>query len=212
MLNNHYPLRREECDRAILAYASNYPGSVVTLDAGRNLGLHDGLNFILGTIPLADDDIVIGYDSDESPQRQGWVNAMRRVFAADPKTGWLSLTMYYINEALDQGSVPYELVGGERVRYPSSPLMNVVVGWRGATIKAMGGKLVEPHRYYGGIESQMQPMCKEAGYRVGFLPDWPTLNHRSLSDPMYETYKHHHVGVAQPVFPGSFEEWLKERT
>ncbi len=210
VLNNHYPLRREECNVAIEEYSSQN-SHVVVHDAGKNLGLHDGLSYLLNTLLLADDDIVIGFDSDEDPQRKGWANAMQRVFAADPTVGWLSLTMKYINEALDQGSVPNERIGGEWVRFPPSPLMNVVVGWRGATIKAMGGKLVEPHRWYGGLESMMQPMCREAGYRVGFLADWPTLNHRALSDPIYETYKHHHVGVAQPIFPGSFEDFLKEQ-
>jgi hypothetical protein len=207
VLDNHYPLHREETTAAIASYAAKCH-DVLVIDAGKNLGLHEGLNHLLIGIPLADDDIVVGYDADEDPVRAGWLEAMARVFAADRTVGWLSLMAKVLEERLDHDRAGERIVGGERVRFPTTSLMNCVVGWRGAAIKAMG-RMDEPHAFYGGLEGTMQPRCRSAGYSIGFMSDYWTLNHRGLADKTYELYKLRHVGHEQPHFPGSFDEWIK---
>ena len=208
VLNQHYPLRQAGEPNALEEY-SKYPG-VTIYDAGSNLGLHGGLNYLLERISLADDDIVVGIDPDDGPRRQEWLDAMLRVFATDSQVGWLSLVTPQIIVALDKDAVSSLIIGGERVRFPGAPLMQVVVGWRGSMLKKLG-PMTEPHAYYGGLESDMQPRCRALGYTIGFMVDYLTDSHRCLADRTYELYKLHHVGFEQPIFPGSFDEWLAGR-
>ena len=206
VLDNHYPLNAEASTKAIWGYAAEYQ-DVTIFDAGKNLGLHEGLNHLLSSILVADNDIVVGYDADEDPVRAGWIEAMARVMAADPSVGWLSLMAKVLEEQLDHDRVAVRDVGGERVRFPNTSLMNCVVGWRGSMLKAIG-KMEEPHAFYGGLEGTMQPKCRKAGYSIGFMADYWTLNHRGMADKTYELYKLRHVGHELPHFPGSFDEWI----
>ncbi len=208
VLDQHYPLRPYAVGDALAEYWGQ--GQVQTYDEGRNVGLHEGLNVLLSKIDLKDEDIVVGIDPDDGPRRKGWLEAMIRVFGAGSKAGWLSLVTPQIIEVLDERKAPVVTLGGEHVRFVTEPLMNVVVGWRGSTLKAMG-KMEEPHNFYGGLESAMQPKCMAAGYAVGYMVDYFTDSHRHLADEEYEIFKTRHVGFTQPVFPGSFEDFLKEK-
>jgi hypothetical protein len=207
VLDNHYPLREAEVRNALWDYAQE--PRVTIHDAGKNLGLHEGINYLLGQIAIAPDDVVVAYDADEAPQQVGWVEAMQRVMMADPKVGWLSLMAEVLKESLDHDRVPTVNVGGELVRFPNTSLMNCVVGWRGSMLAAIG-PMQEPHAFYGGIEGTMQPKARSAGFRVGFMADYWTKNHRGLADKTYELYKLRHVGHELPHFPGSFADWIKE--
>src|SRR6185369_2239868 len=75
LLNQHYPLGGDETKQAIAEYAGMY-GNVRVFDCGRNLGLHDGLQFLVDQIEPLDDDVVVGFDPDEKPLSDGWAHAM----------------------------------------------------------------------------------------------------------------------------------------
>ncbi len=211
VLDQRYPLRPYDVHAALLEYVNANRRSVTLYGEGKNVGLHEGLNVLLSKIDLKDEDIVVGIDPDDGPRRKGWLEAMIRVFEADPKAGWLSLVTPQIIGVLDERKSSVVTLGGEHVRFVTEPLMNVVVGWRGATLKAMG-KMEEPHAFYGGLESVMQTKCMAAGYTVGYMVDYHTDSHRHLADEEYELFKIRHVGFVQPIFPGSFEDFLKEGT
>ncbi len=208
LLDQHYPLKGDEVSEAIDSYRLVTPEAIVW-DAGKNLGLHGGLNYIMERLEqvLRPDDIIIAFDCDESPERAGWADAMLRVFAADPKCGWLSLTTAPIDAELDRMQAPVIEVGGERVRIPEYNLMNVVCGWRVSAIRA-AGVFTEPFAWYGGLEIAMQPKFREAGYWVGWMPEYKTFANHHLADATYQDFKRAHVGFTQPIFPGSFEEWI----
>ncbi len=210
VLDNHYPLNHDSVRAALEQYQEGHPRQVVLVDAGKNLGLHEGLNYLFKMFgsSFADDDVVVGFDSDEAPVRAGWLDAMLQIFAADPKAGWLSLNCPMVNESLIRQGVELSTVAGHRLRIPPMAMMNVVVGWRVGCLRAMG-QFQEPHAYYGGIELAMQPLAREKGYWVGFLEDFHTSNHRGFADRIYELYKLRHVGHELPHFPGSFDEFLK---
>lgn len=210
----HYPLERPNIGEFLAQ--KHDEGAVITsqhLDAGENRGLHENANYVLGKIDpfLDDEDVVIFYDADEGPTRAGWFEAMRSVFKADPTCGWLSLNAPPIREVLNDRKVPIvEVAGadGVRVRVPPFCLMNLVCGWRVGALRKIG-PLNEPHKWYGGLELDAQPKFRAAGYWVGWLEDFDTQPHGSLADATYTEYKRRHVGHDQPVFTGSFEEWLK---
>lgn len=210
LLDQHYPLGHTETLSAMKEYLA---GSKIAelWDAGKNLGLHEGLNYIFARLEkegtLQDEDVIFAYDADEGPLRKGWSEAMLRIFDADPKCGWLSLTAQGIDDQLNSCAVPVQVVGGEQVRVPNFNLMNVLCGWRVGAIRA-AGVFTEPYAYYGGLEIAMQPKFRDAGYWVGWLPEYKTQPQHVLSDKNYEAYKRAHVGHTTPVFPGSFEEYL----
>lgn len=210
VLDNHYPLDAISAHAAIDAYAASREGKVTVVDAGRNLGLHEGLNHLFDRFGKAFDgnDMLVAYDADEAPVNAGWAAVMASVFASDPKAGWLSLNCNAVNESLERQGVAIEVRAGQRMRVPTFPMMNVVVGWRVDCVRLMG-LFQEPHAYYGGIELAMQPLCREQGFYVGFLEDFWTSNHRGYADRVYELYKLRHVGHELPHFPGSFDEFLQ---
>jgi len=211
ILNQHYPLEPASMDLSIAKYAAQYPSTTLVLDAGKNLGLHHGLNYMLEQLTpgLEDDDIIIGFDLDEAPPA-GWLRAMLDVFTGDPSFGWLSLTVPASNEVLEYNGCDKFVINGVRVHSPSYALINTVCAWRWSAIKKVGA-FMEPHQWYGGLEVAMMPKFWEHGYRVGWLPDFVTGNHRHYADASYELYKHRHVGHVLPEYPGSFEDWVKER-
>lgn len=182
---------------------------ITMLDAGKNMGLHENANWVLRDLDpeLADEDVVVFYDADEGAQQYGWLSAMEAVFQTDPKCGWLSLTAKPIHDVLDESEVPITEVAGVRLRVPSFCLMNLVCGWRVGALRKIG-PLNEPHRWYGGLEVDAQPKFRAAGYWIGWLQDFTTQPFGWLQDESYTAYKKHHVGHAEPIFPGSFEEWL----
>ena len=208
-LDQRYPLNAPDMGSWVWEQQAP-PCSTVYMASECNLGLHGGLNKLLeySTEDLEDEDIIIAYDADEGPLQEGWLDAMLRVFAADSTCGWLSLTASAIDEQLDAMRTPTTVVGGEKVRIPVDCLMNVVCGWRVGALRASGGVFTEPYAYYGGLEIDMQPKFRKAGYWVGWLVDYKTQPHHVLSDETYRQYKLAHVGFEQPTFSGSFEEWL----
>ncbi len=48
VLNQHYPIGREAVDNLLVEYRDANEPWVTLADAGRNLGLHGGLNFLMG--------------------------------------------------------------------------------------------------------------------------------------------------------------------
>lgn len=211
ILNQHYPLEPESMKLSIATYAAKYPSTTLVLDAGKNLGLHGGLNYMLTQLApgLDDDDVIVGLDPDEAPPA-GWLAAMLTVFQRDERFGWLSLTVPASNDWLEKHGCKKFEIGGVRVHSPDYALINTVCAWKWSAVKKVG-EFMEPHKWYGGLEVAMMPKFWDHGYRVGWLPDFVTGNHRQHADATYEQYKRRHVGHETPEFPGSFEDWVKER-
>lgn len=209
-LDNRYPLGKQELREAMREHTDKHPFSS-RLDFGENLGLHGGLNKILEVADsvLHNDDVVIAIDADDDPQQVGWVSAMMLLFAERPDVGWISLMCEPGRDVLNQRGVAIDHAntGDVRYRIPGFPLINTVCAWRVQALRALG-PIVEPHKYYGGIEVAMMPKFEEAGWRVAWLEDFTVASHRHLGDPIYERYKQRHVGHVKPVFPGSFDEYI----
>lgn len=234
LLWQHYPLNGEETRRAVLKYVApdagteSWPvgepiaiaggGPLNYFDCGYNMGLHDGLQFLVDQLKPADDDVVIGFDPDENPLQEGWAHAMANVMAADPKCGWLSLMSPPAHEyMLRHGhsvkhvpAPPQTNIASYEVWVPGYSLINTVCAWRGSALKAMG-KFNEPHAFYGGFEGAMMPPTMAAGYWIGWMRDYHVAPLHDLHDAEYSLYKPHHVGFKQPLFPGSFADWLVSR-
>jgi len=131
LLDQHWPLDYAATRAAIDEYVAAHPDTVL-LDAGANLGLHRGLNYMVEHALAAapDDAVIVAFDPDEAPQTTTWLQAMRSVMSADSKCGWLSLMNRPCLDHLDEQHIPTTEVAGMRLRVPGYSLMNVLCGWR----------------------------------------------------------------------------------
>ena len=167
ILDQHYPLRHKELQEAIAEYKASAPYTVHWFDAGKNLGLHEGLNYMISHIPAEHDEaLIIGLDQDENPHREGWLEAMRAVMTADPACGWLSLMHPAAQAHMEKHGFTVRTPGGVNVWTHNYALINTVCGWRLSAIRKVG-KFHEPHQWYGGLEIAMMPGYRDAGYWIG---------------------------------------------
>lgn len=213
LVDQHYPLDYPLVRSTIEALAANLPRAHL-LDPGRNLGLHEGLNWACRQVPLGDDDVIVGLDGDELLETPGWLDAMMAMFRADPRLGWVSLGSPNVDdEAVARGPMrsPIVELAGYRAYEFVEPMINHVCGFRWRAVRSAGG-FWENRPYYGGLESDLMPRFKGAGYRVLHM-----LDHRvarvdalRLQDDAYQDYKRAHTSE-RDRFDGSFDEWLRAR-
>jgi len=194
-LYNHYPLsRREEYEHLCLKYGLQF------FDSGGDRGLHGSLNNWLDSVKLPDDELICVFDPDSDPDPGFHVEA-ERVMRKYP-IGWLSLRipgMEMWSEAwTEQDGVLY---------LPTFAHMHTSTFLTEA-VRKLGG-FREPQQYYGGMEGDMDPRLKEAGYAVGWLANhhdryWETPE--SLTDSTYRMWRR----VYGQTYHKSFAEFLDE--
>lgn len=210
LLDQHYPLRYAETRAELERIAASFTGCQI-VDPGKNLGLHIGLNYALeqahAAEPIEDSDLVVGYDPDENPLQAGWLEAMRDVFAAEPKCGWLSLTSKPARDYMLKAGYQKLNLGGREVWRPHYALINHVCGWPMGAIRKVGA-FTEPHAFYGGIEVAMQPRYAEHGYFHAYLAEFEDSSFHHLIDPEYAKWKQAHV---HGNFAGDFKTFLELR-
>lgn len=222
LLDQHYPLNyaatRAEIDRLVSEFAEGHDVETTIADPGENLGLHIGLNYAIRTIDartrLDDGDIVVGYDPDERPLKEGWLEAMTAVLNAEharpggeKRCAWLSLTSKPARDYMLKAGYEKRSIAGVEVWKPHYALINHVCGWTMGAIRTVGA-FTEPHAFYGGIEVAMQPRYADAGYWHGYLADFEDSCFHDLIDPQYRKWKADHVAG---VFAGDFASYLNLR-
>ncbi len=162
-------------------------------------------NKVLVDIGLRDEDLVFICDHDVFHVEQNWDDAMIRVMRADPQIDWVCLW----NDASpiefgERGGIPGE-VDGIRIMQAITPMMAVTSLVRGSFLRYTGG-LLQPAKYYGGVEIAMWNKLIERGTKKVFLPDFTEdqrlKEHEDLS---YRAWKTEH---ATGRYAGSFKEWL----
>lgn len=217
LLDQHYPLNYDATRAELEDIAAGFP-FVQIVDPGVNLGLHIGLNHALGEAdklePIADEDVVIGYDPDEQPLTNTWFDAMTEVLtsewlkpAEEKRCTWLSLTSKPAREYMLKAGYEKLHIAGHEVWKPHYALINHVCGWTMGAIRKVGA-FTEPHAFYGGIEVAMQPRYAEAGYFHAYLAEHEDSCFHHLIDPQYAKWKAAHVNNG---FAGDFKSWLDLR-
>lgn len=206
--DQHYPVDRDKVLAELAAYKASAGYPVEIIGAGRDVGLAGAVNGMLEHIKVQPDDIVFGHDPDCEVLTPGWIEAMLRVYAADLACGWLSCAVHLVkkHQIVPSGMRPTD-VGGERVYILDNPLQFDAGSLRGRAILDVG-RWTETNAYYGGSELAMFPRYKKAGYWIGIMHDYECQGRVEGVDPRYVDWKLHHAGHKQPVFPGSFAEWI----
>jgi len=206
-LNQHYPLNKKENEERLREICST--GGVEWLDAGGNLGLHGGFNWVLNKINVQPGDLVIGYDPDSWPISSGWDMALLTA-VRDPRVGWASLWGPWVDQDMAdrkaKGLLDRIDVGHIETWAIRAPIMNSVCAFRGDFLKASGG-LHENYHWYGTLEIAMWSHLQKNNMRWVFLPGWREDHTAHFEqDPEYRRWKWYYVHERK--FNGSFADYV----
>lgn len=208
-LNQHYPLNKAQNEKENREICDQY--GVEYLDAGRNIGLHNGFNYALKAINPGPGSIVIAYDPDTNPISPGWDMALVRAIRGDPKQKvvWASLLHEAARlEVAQRGFESRKADGYIEMRIPRGPVMNSICAWSVDWLLSVG-MLIEPNDWYGHLESAM--WNKLNGKQWAFLPGWTENEEfRSQQDEEYKIYKWELAHKGSTTL--DFESWLKTAT
>jgi len=200
VLDNHYPLRRQFmlrdlCERFRFHY----------IDNGYNMGLYDGINFLLNELPH-DTKSVIGHDGDHYLLQKGWSKAVFEVLE-DESVGMCVVSNDIIYRELHERGFESEVINGHKVRIPKQVICCTVGGWSMPYLRAIGG-ITAPNKYYGGNEIHMWDHFRQQGKKMAVLEDFhEELDQmKALQDWQYQEYKllYAHKGLRM-----SFDDYLK---
>lgn len=203
-LNQHWPIKKASTIEAYKELAKTHGAHF--LDAGKNLGLHHGYNYIFEQAQLKDEDVVICYDPDLWPLTPCWDLAMVKVFSERPEISWIATK----SEVLDTEVTTWknEMVGGVEVSYPGKACVQSLCAFRWSWLKEIGG-FDEPSAYYGGLECHL--WSKLGSNKVAYLQTYRDqmryFENRVV--PAYRDYKwaHAHLGT----WKGDFESYLQSK-
>lgn len=187
-LYNHYPLEPREAYESL---CEEFDWKL--FDSGGDLGLHKSFtNWFAATEP---EGYVTILDPDSDPVGD-WQGEIRRIMAMD-RMGFLSLMTPAAAKRKDG-----TLENG--VLFLPTPEHMHTLTVSCDMIRQCG--FDEPNRFYGGLESMMDPIYKEAGWKVGWAstPDLFYDTPMHLVDPQYALWKRVHNNG----YGGSFAEYL----
>lgn len=200
-----YPIELEENLR--LNRRSAIHAGYRVIERSVDSGAAGDFNQTLRELDIQDDDIVINYDSDTYATHDGWDDAMIRALRGDPRLDWICLWNEATTAEFSIKSAGKAAIDGINVEYAADWMMVGVSGFRGSFLKATGG-LVQPPKYYGGVELAMWDYIVERGSRQAFLTDFgedQRIKHAN-EDERYRNWK---TVACQKAFHFSFETWLK---
>lgn len=207
LLDQHYPIDKDRNRAEIRRVCEKF--GVTVIDAGCNLGLHDGFNWALKKVVTPEDDIVIAYDGDSFPVGQGWDMALVRAIRGDreQRVVWSSLgNPRTMKEIQERGYIAKKADGYLDLWVTKVPIVNSVCAWRIDWLRKVGF-LSEPQPWYGNLESEM--FAKLGSNQWAVIPKWGESDHlRDRHDRSYVCYKWSLSHLKNTQL--DFESWLKD--
>lgn len=207
-LDQHWPVNKEltqaENKRISDQFGCHY------MNPGRNLGLHEGWNWMCDRLDLEDGDILLAYDPDSWPLVPGWDMALLTVLMNDPTIVWSAL----YNEKVDgtEGVNWQEKQAGHlTVKVPlNRPCINSISAFRWDWLKIIGN-FKEPNAFYGGLEAALWLDLKSTGKHMGYVLGFPDDMDHFWKEvhPLYREYKWEHAH--KQTWKGDFESFLKSK-
>lgn len=207
VLDQHWPLSKQKTHDRMVNVFGHGMDDVHLLDAGKNLGLHHGYNYIFEKAGLTDGDLVLCVDPDTWLETPCWDMAMERVLQ-HPNIPWVC-TMNAGVETEQNVGWQHAIIDGVSIMAPQRPCIQSICGFKYSWIKRIGG-FNEPSAFYGGLECFLWSQLMQ-GEHVAYLPDFRDdffhFGPRGIAQ--YNEYKiaHAHKGS----WKGDFESFLKDK-
>lgn len=205
VLDQHWPLNREKNLAKLISHHNRYP-RVTIHNAGENLGIHRGFNYLMKVVNLQDDDIMITTAPDTAPITTGWDKALIDVMKTAPYLAMLSCTNKDVDETPNR-QWRYSEVAGYRVAFANEACgMYGAAAYRGSFLRRIGG-FYQNRPYYGGIEAEMLGRARQLGMTCAYLPDYRESYELQNRHPqVYTDYKW--IQGHENSFQGSFADYL----
>lgn len=198
-LDNHYPtLKKAQKTRLKNKF------NLTIFDAGENLGLSGGYNYLINAHHELKQAIL--FDCDSNPDTKGWDEALMEIIKY-PDIAYISLMFETAKrEMRERGFTPIQY-GNHVVWRPKQACMQSISCADLDYIRSIGG-MQEPKKYYGGLESTMFKYWNDKHKLVYIDGVCETqLNGEDDVDPFYKDYKWEY---AHNGYNGSFEDFIKE--
>lgn len=206
LLDQHYPLPDKQENACYLAEMACVFDCLL-MRPFKNLGLHEGANFVCQQIGIQDSDILIGLDHDAWPTTKGWGPDLIKVLN-DPTIAIASLWNKHAQDAPGRVWQP-TTVQDVNCLEADQFAVNGISAFPGWFIRSSGG-FSEPCAFYGHIEQAMWTKARAIDRRQVYLAQhFDDLARSAGHDARYGEYKHAHAHSME--FRGSFEEWLKSK-
>ena len=208
LVDQHYPILRESI-KSLIAERGEIKNTLV-VDPGKNIGLANGVNFALKSVPLTNDDLVILFDPDMNPITVGWGRAMKSVHQ-EKSVAWTTCLFDGAKSDMNQIGKGFKAVtiNGIDCRKIVAPVINSCCMLKASFLIASGGAH-ESNPYYGGFECHMWPYLVKNNLSWVFLEDywedcsWPELRCQNYAEYKVATT---HGGEKQV----EFTEWVMEK-
>lgn len=198
-LDNHYPTLTK-------AYKTRLKKkfNLTILDAGENLGLSGGYNYIIEQYPELKHAIL--YDCDSNPETKGWDKSLMDTIK-HPKVAYLSLMFDNAKREMEERGFNPWLCGEHVIWKPKEACQQSISCVDLTYLRSIGG-MQEPKKYYGGLESCMFKFWNEQN-QIGYIDGvYEKQMHKDDdTDPRYKEYKWKY---AHQGYDKSFDEYLKE--
>lgn len=172
------------------------------LNAGENLGLHNGYNYAMGYLPDDCERFII-YDGDMFPETEDWHLPLLKIHD-DERVIWSGLWNKHTYREMSERPSHKEVIMGYNCTIPHVPVIAMCCAYNKRWIDSVGG-FTEPNKWYGGLEIAMWNKMPK-GKIIAYLDDYKELECPVNNDDVYAQYKweHAHNGLEM-----SFEEYLK---
>lgn len=208
IIDNHYPVGKTKNSDALKQLAQAH--DAIYIDSGKDLGLHGGLNNACKQLPIEPQDIFIGVDPDDRPDKE-FIDKITKTLIFNLDIGIIGLNFWVIDQRFQQGKLTEYIDADGTViwKHPFIEMWNVI-GTRFSTVMNMGG-FNQTYAYYGGFEVAFINQLHAEKRKLAYLKDCRSdriamdRENRILFDPEYRQWKTDHVDRR---FNGSFEEWL----
>lgn len=215
LLDQHWPIKKNKSHEECKSIAQDLGATL--FDAGYNLGLHNGYNYIFEKAGLTDEDLVLCVDPDTWLVTEGWDTAMEEVLLwtdcvwtclmnegveTEQNVGWREQRILVPN-----GSNAPKNIKAWR---PARPCIQSICGFKYSWLRKIGG-FNEPSAFYGGLECALYSKLDHTNEVLLYLPDYRDdffhFSPRGIAQ--YNEYKiaHAHKGS----WKGDFESYLKEK-
>lgn len=198
LLDNNCPLMRDKnflkdlCTRLGFEYHN----------AGSNLGLHDGYNYLITKLPKGATRFIL-FDGDSYPVTPDWHIPLLKLLD-DPSVVWGSLYNQISYREMSERGGNKSVVSGYKVTIPTGAVMNSVSSFSIEWINSVHG-FTEPNKFYGGLEVHMWAKIPK-GKKWIFLDDYAETINPIEPDPIYTQYKWAHAHEGQTEL--SLEEFI----
>jgi len=202
LLDAHWPVAAFETREAMERIVEKH--GCMIFDAGKNIGLHKGLNFVIDMLAPKREDKIIFYDPDSWPVTHGWDVALCNALDM-PNVAWSGLWHPAADEEILNQKRGLEIAPNI---YQAKGAVMISVSAIRADFYYLSGGMYERSPYYGGLECDMWKHLEDNSLKQVLLKDFKEEPYfAGRINPLYTAWKWRSTHGGETQIP--FAEWIE---